>query len=38
MKISFQQIVCYLANFTFVGMVFAIFTLFSTQMKGFHQF
>ena len=38
MKISFQQIVCYFANFTFAGMVFAIFALFSTQMKGFHQF
>ncbi len=29
MKISFQQIVCYLANISFVGVVFTIFALFT---------
>lgn len=38
MKISMQQIICHLANFTFVRMVFTNFALFSTLTKGFHQF
>lgn len=32
-KNSSQQIVCYLANISFVGMLFTVFTLFATQIK-----